>query len=81
MLRTFIRKNKTSVAIAIFLVCFVVIQGVKPAFLYNDDGSFRQFGIGYKNKTVIPIWFLTMILAIFSYVLILYYLALPKYRF
>jgi hypothetical protein len=81
MSRAFIRKNKTSVAIAIFLLVFVVIQGAKPAFLYNDNGGFRHFGIGYRNKTVIPIWFLTMILAIFSYVAILYYLALPKYRF
>ena len=81
MSRAFIRKNKTSVAIAVFLVFFVIIQGIKPAFLYNHDGSFRHFGIGYRNKTVIPIWFLTMILAIFSYVLILYYLALPRYKF
>ena len=81
MSRAFISKNKTSVAIALFLIVFVVIQGAQPAFLYNDDGSFRHFGIGYRNKTVLPIWFLTMILAIFSYVAILYYLALPRYKF
>ena len=27
----------------------------------------REFGIGYKNKTVVPIWLATIILAFMSY--------------
>ena len=27
---------------------------MKPSFIYEKDGSFRQFGLGYKKKTVIP---------------------------
>ena len=53
---------------------------VKPAFLYNIDGSLKQFGLGRKSKTVIPIWFISLILAIFSYLFVLYYLAVPKFR-
>ena len=53
---------------------------IKPAFLYNTDGSLKQFGLGRKNKTVIPIWFISLILAILSYLFVLYYLAVPKFR-
>ena len=60
---------------------FFLIQVIKPAFLYNDDGSLKQFGLGVRQKTVIPIWLITLILAIFSYLFVLYYLAMPKFRF
>ena len=53
---------------------------LKPAFIYNADGSLKQFGLGKKSKTVIPIWFISLILAIFSYLFVLYYLATPKFR-
>jgi hypothetical protein len=52
-----------------------------PHFLYNQDGSLREFGIGYKKKTVIPIWLVALILAILSYLFVLYYLAIPKIKF
>jgi hypothetical protein len=38
------------------------------------DGSFREFGVGYKNKTVIPIWVVSIIIAILCYLAISYYL-------
>ena len=81
MLRGFIRKNACSSAILLFLVLFITIQIIKPGFIYKNDGSFRQFGVGWKNKTVIPIWLITIFVAILSYVFVLYYLNLPKYKF
>ena len=81
MNRTYIRKNITSVSIVLFVVIFSLIQLAEPAFLYEKDGSLRKFGIGTKKKTVIPIWFLTLILAIFCYLFVLYYLAIPKFRY
>ena len=54
MYRSFIRRNITSVAIIIFVLIFCGVQLAAPHFLYNEDGSLRQFGIGYKKKTVIP---------------------------
>ncbi len=80
MNRLFVRKNITSISILIFLILFIAVQMVKPAFLYNTDGSLKQFGLGRKSKTVIPIWFISFILAIFSYLFVLYYLAIPKFR-
>jgi hypothetical protein len=81
MLRQFIRNNITLVAIVIFIILFGLVQLCKPAFLYNKDGSIRPFGIGYKNKTIVPIWLFSIILGIFSYLFVLYYLAYPKISF
>ena len=81
MSRSYIRKNLTSISIFLFIIIFMIVQIIKPSFIYNDDGSFRQFGIGYKSKTVVPIWFVTIIIAILSYLFVLYYITLPKYTF
>jgi hypothetical protein len=56
----------------------VSIQMIKPAFLYNNDGSIREFGVGYRNKTILPIWLLSLILGILSYLFVMYYVAYPR---
>jgi len=77
-IRSYIRQNITSVSILVFTIIFIVIQFAEPNFLYNK-GKLRQFGIGTKQKTILPIWLLSMILAIFSYLFVLYYLTYPKF--
>ena len=74
MLRTFTKNNITLVSIFIFLFMFSIVQMIKPSFLYNKDSSLRQFGIGYKNKTILPLWLFSIILGILIYMLVLYYL-------
>ena len=74
-MKGFIRYNKLSIAIIIFIINFFIVHTLKPAMLYEDDGSFRQFGIGYQHKTIIPIWLFSIIIAIFSYLSVMYYLA------
>ena len=81
MYRQYIRRNITAVSIILFIVIFCLIQLVEPACIYEKDGSLRQFGLGSKKKTVIPIWFFTLILSIFCYLFVLYYLAMPKFRY
>ena len=81
MLRQFIRNHVPLVSIIIFIVIFMLVQLYKPLFLYNEDGSIRNFGIGYKNKTIVPIWLFSIILGILSYLFVLYYLAYPKISF
>jgi len=56
MYRSFIRKHTTSIAILIFIAVFYAIQCCAPSFLYKKDGSIRPFGLGYKSKTVLPIF-------------------------
>jgi hypothetical protein len=72
--KSIVRVNKVYFAIFLFIVLFSAIHLARPPLLYMDDGSFRQFGIGYKQKTVVPIWLVAIILAIFSYLAVLYYL-------
>jgi len=78
MNRHYIRENATLFSIVLFLIMFGAIQMMKPAFLYNKDGSIREFGVGYKNKTILPIWLLSLILGILSYLFVMYYVAYPK---
>ena len=81
MFRQYIRRNITSVSIIIFLIIFSTIQFFQPAFLYEKDGALRQFGLGRKKKTIIPIWFMTFVLAILCYLFVLYYLTIPKFKY
>jgi hypothetical protein len=74
MYKNFVRMNKLNVAVFIFVVLFSIIHIAKPPLLYTKEGGFRQFGVGYKQKTVVPIWIVAILLAILSYLGVLYYI-------
>ena len=76
--KNYIREHITLISIILFVFMFGLIVMIKPAFLYNKDGSVREFGIGYKNKTILPIWLLSLILGIVSYLIVMFYLASPR---
>ena len=73
MYRTYIRENITLVSVVLFIIIFGSIQMAKPSCFYNRDGSIREFGIGYRNKTILPIWLLSLVLGISCYLAVLYY--------
>ena len=81
MYRNYIRENITLVSIVLFIIIFGFIQFIKPAWLYNKDGSIREFGIGYKNKTILPIWLLSLVLGILCYLAVMYYVSYSKFNF
>jgi len=76
---TLIRHNLAGSAIALYIVVFMLVQYMNPSFLYNEDGSLREFGIGYSSKTVLPIWLVAIILGILSY-LTVFYISRPATR-
>jgi hypothetical protein len=78
MYRGYIRENVTLVSVVMFIIIFGTIQTMKPACLYNRDGSIREFGIGYRNKTIFPIWLLSLSLGILCYLFVMYYVANPR---
>ena len=78
MNRNYIRQKITLISIVLFIIIFGFIQLMKPACFYNKDGSIREFGIGYKNKTILPIWLLSLILGILSYLAVMYYIEYPR---
>ena len=79
--RRYIRNNLVSISIVLFLLVFVALQYTKPGLIYNKDGSLRVFGVNNSRKTIFPIWLVTIIIAILSYVTVLYYLAFPKIQY
>lgn len=81
MNHTYIRENLPLLSIILFIIVFTVIQYMKPDFLYNKDGSIREFGIGYRNKTILPIWLLSIVLGIICYLVVLYYITAPRLFF
>ena len=73
-LKMFVSKNKLNVTLFMFVLFFTFLHIMKPGFIYNEEGEFRPFGVGYRHKTIIPIWIVSIITAIFSYLLVLSYL-------
>jgi len=67
-LRIFIRQHRLHFSIILFVVLFTIIHFMKPGLMYNKDGSYRKFGLGVRDKTVISIWIVAIVLAILCYV-------------
>lgn len=73
-----IRINKVSYAIFIFFIAFSLFHFfLKPSITYYPDGSFRPFGLEYTDETFLPIWLVSLVLGIFSYLFILYVCSIP----
>ena len=68
-----VRHNKVAVAIILYIALFALINTIKPAFMYNPDGTLKDFGVGYRSKTIIPVWLISIFLAIIAYFSVMYY--------
>ena len=69
-LKTFVRQYRLHFSIILFVVLFTIIHLTKPGLMYNKDGSYRKFGVGVRDKTVISIWIVAIVLAILCYIAI-----------
>jgi hypothetical protein len=81
MLRQFVVININLVSIIVFLLLFAIILVTKPNIMFDKSGKPREFGIGYKNKTILPLWLAVIILAIFSYLTLLCYINFKRFVF
>jgi len=81
MFTTFVRNNIPLVSIIIFVIFFIIILFTKPSLVFDKNGKPREFGLGYKNKTVCPIWLIIIICGIFSYLAVLYCVNFKKFLF
>lgn len=72
--RKVFRNYKVPIAILIFIALFGSVHMIKPGFAYLPNGAYRPFGIGYKHKTVVPIWIVAIFLAILSYLFVMFML-------
>ena len=67
-LKIFIRQYRLHFSIILFVVLFTILHLMKPGLMYNKDGSYRKFGMGVRDKTVISIWIVAIVLAILCYI-------------
>jgi hypothetical protein len=65
--------NILFVVIFVYICFYYAIILIKPSFIYNkNQDCLRPFGVGYRNTTVLPLWLVSILLAIISYLLVLY---------
>ena len=81
MNKLLIRKKMTLFSILLFIILFFGIIMTKPSFLYQKDGSLRKFGIGYKQKTILPLWLFAILLGLSCYLVVLFYVSSSKLHF
>lgn len=74
----FLKNNHTLLSIILFVLIFTSLYYLKPKWLFNEDGSIREFGIGYQRKTILPLWLVSIILGIFCYLFTLFFI---KYKY
>ena len=75
MVKSIVRKHVVSISILIYISIYIMIMYLKPGFLFQKNGSLREFGIGYRNKTIIPVWFIAIFIATLAYFSVMYYVS------
>ena len=63
-------KNRLTFVLLTFLIVIYTVYVYKPLFIFTPSGTFREFGLGYTKKTVIPMWLCTFLIAIVSYLFV-----------
>lgn len=65
--------DKLYLAIFLFIILYLLINIIKPNFIFNkQENCLRDFGVGYKNTSVLSLWVVSILLAIISYLIVIY---------
>ena len=81
MVKKDIIKNPAYYSIVLFVGLFFLIIYGYPDLVFEEDGSIRQFGIGFRRKTIFPIWLFSIVLGILCYLAVQFYCFRPKLMF
>ena len=65
-----IKQFKVNIAIIVFMGVFYLAYKSKSSLFFNNDGSLKQFGVGYKHKTVVPLWLFAILSGIVVYIVV-----------
>lgn len=68
-----IRENNIYISILTFVFIYGIIYALQPSCFFMKSGELREFGIGYTNKTIFPLWLCSIILGIMCYLGISYF--------
>lgn len=67
--------NRLFLVILIYICLYGIIVLFQPEIIFNNKfNCLRQFGVGYKQTTILPLWLVSIIFAILSYFIVLYLL-------
>ena len=65
--------DKLYLAIIIFVTLYMLLNIIQPSFIFDHENNcLRNFGVGYSHTTVLSLWLVTILLAIFSYFIVIY---------
>jgi hypothetical protein len=65
--------DKLYLSITLFISLYLIVNTIQPDFIYNHrQNTLRPFGIGYKNTSILTLWLVSILLAIFSYFIVIY---------
>jgi hypothetical protein len=65
--------NVLFLIIVLYISMYFTIIYFKPSFMYDEKNDcFRQFGVGYRNTTFLPLWLISILLSITSYFIVTY---------
>lgn len=67
--------NRLFMILMVYFIGYILIVVFKPGIVFDSTNNhLRSFGVGYKNTTILPLWLISILLAIFSYFIILYFI-------
>ena len=69
-----VRKNPKMWMLTIYLFAVSAFLHVRPSVAFDQDGNPRPFGTGNRKATVFPVWLWMFVLAVASYLSVVYYL-------
>ncbi len=55
-------------AILVYLVLMALVLYMRPQTMFNDDGTYKEFGVGIPGRTVFPVWLVATAGAAVSYI-------------
>jgi hypothetical protein len=76
--RTIIKKYILQLSVFITSLLILTIYFVKPNIIFNRDGTYKQFGLGNKSKTVFPMWYSVIMVSVAVYCAIRFYLIMHR---
>ena len=69
-----IRRNPRLWMVTIYLLLAAAFLYFRPAVAFGKDGQIRPFGTGQKDSTVFPLWWWVFVLAVVSYLAVVWIL-------
>jgi len=66
--------NRLIWILIVYITLYLIIVKFKPEIIFeNKNNCLRSFGVGYYHTTILPLWLTSILLAIFSYFIVLYF--------